>query len=98
MATSIAKIANRIWNKTVALEPIDVTRGVPWRDMEADQLKAFFQQWEITAVEADADALSGVQKHYNEGYRDAILDLTEAFGMMTANLPEPVLDLDGWHK
>lgn len=85
-------------------EPIDLVSKIGWRDMDADTLKAFFQLWESYAVESDAevatyeDGENYTFKTYNEGYRDAILDLIDDIGDVCAAMPEPALDLDGWHK
>lgn len=85
-------------------EPIDLVDKVCWRDMDAETLKAFFRQWEHYAAEADAEAETYEDgdnytcKAYNEGYRDAILDLIDDVIAVLANMPEPELDIDGWHK
>lgn len=90
--------------KETKTEPIDLVSKISWRDMDAETLKAFFRQWETYAVEADAeaafyeDAENDFSKAYNEGYRDAILDLIDDISAVFANMPEPELDLDGWHK
>ena len=85
-------------------EFLDSVDKIGWRDMDAEKLKAFFRQWESYAADADkdaykhADAENHVLSAYNEGYRDAILDLIDDIGVVLARMPEPVLDLDGWHK
>ena len=85
-------------------EVFDLVDKIGWRDMDADNLKAFFRLWETYAAEADedayeyADAENHVLSAYNEGYRDAILDLIDHIGDVCAAMPEPELDLDGWHK
>lgn len=84
--------------KETETEPIDLVSKIRWVDMDAETLKAFFLQWETYAVEADADAQQYICRIYNEGYRDAILDLIDSIGAVCAAMPEPVLDLDGWHK
>ena len=84
--------------KETETEPIDLVSKISWRDMDAETLKAFFLQWETYAVEADTDAQQYICRTYNEGYRDAILDLIDDISAVFANMPEPELDLDGWHK
>lgn len=84
--------------KETETEPIDLVRKIGWRDMDAETLKAFFLQWETWAVEADTDAQQYICRTYNEGYRDAILDLIDHIGDVCAAMPEPELDIDGWHK
>lgn len=84
--------------KETETEPIDLVSKISWRDMDAETLKAFFLQWETYAVEADTDAQQYICRIYNEGYRDAILDLIDDISAVFANMPEPELDIDGWHK
>lgn len=84
--------------KETETEPIDLVSKISWRDMDAETLKAFFLQWETWAVEADTDAQQYICRTYNEGYRDAILDLIDDISAVFANMPEPALDIDGWHK
>ncbi|WP_279106553.1 hypothetical protein [Mobiluncus curtisii] len=78
--------------------------GIEWVDMDAGTLKQFFRQWALFAADADedaykhADAENHVLSAYNEGYRDGILDLIDDIGVVFARMPEPELDLDGWHK
>lgn len=88
-------------------EPIELrlyVDDIEWVDMEAEKLKEFFWQWELYAADADedayeyADAENHVLSAYNEGYRDGILDLIDHIGDVCAAMPEPELDLDGWHK
>lgn len=85
-------------------EFLDSVDKIGWRDMDAEKLKAFFRQWESYAAESDAeitryeDADNHTLKAYEEGYRDAILDLIDDIGVVLARMPEPELDLDGWHK
>lgn len=78
--------------------PIDLVSNIRWRDIDAETLKAFFLQWETWAVEADTDAQQYICRIYNEGYRDAILGLIDHIGDVCAAMPEPELDIDGWHK
>ena len=84
--------------KETETEPIDLVSKIGWRDMDAEKLKEFFQLWESYAVEADTDAQQYICRIYNEGYRDAILDLIDDISAVFANMPEPELDIDGWHK
>lgn len=85
-------------------EVFDLVDEIGWRDMDADNLKKFFRLWESYAADASkeayesADAENPVFSAYNEGYRDAILDLIDDISAVFANMPEPELDLDGWHK
>ncbi len=102
-----AKILDFIMRKNVCDPPrdsIDLVSKIGWRDIDAGKLKAFFRRWESYAAESDDEALwyAGKENHtckaYSEGYRDAILDLIDDIGVVFARMPEPVLDLDGWHK
>lgn len=92
-----AKILDFLMKKKET-EPIDLVSKIRWRDIDAETLKAFFLQWETWAVEADTDAQQYICRIYNEGYRDAILDLIDHIGDVCAAMPEPELDIDGWHK
>lgn len=78
--------------------PIDLVSKIGWRDMDAETLKAFFLQWETYAEKVDADTQLYGCHTYDDGYRDAILDLIDDISAVFANMPEPELDLDGWHK
>lgn len=102
-----AKILDFIMRKNVCdppRNPIDLVSKIGWRDIDAGELKTFFRQWESYAAESDAeitryeDADNHTLKAYEEGYRDAILDLIDDIGVVLARMPEPELDLDGWHK
>lgn len=79
-------------------EHIDLVSKISWRDIDAETLKAFFLQWETYAEKVDADTQLYGCHTYDDGYRDAILDLIDHIGDVCAAMPEPVLDLDGWHK
>lgn len=84
--------------KETETEPIDLVSKIRWVDMDAETLKAFFLQWESYAEKVDADTQLYGCHTYDDGYRDAILDLIDHIGDVCAAMPEPELDLDGWHK
>lgn len=84
--------------KETETEPIDLVSKISWRDMDAETLKAFFLQWETYAEKVDADTQLYGCRTYDDGYRDAILDLIDDISAVFANMPEPELDIDGWHK
>lgn len=84
--------------KETETEPIDLVSKISWRDMDAETLKEFFTQWEAYAGKVDADTQLYGCCTYDDGYRDAILDLIDHIGDVCAAMPEPELDLDGWHK
>lgn len=104
LLTQVIDIMRGVRETPVVSLPIDLVSNISWRDMDAESLKAFFQLWESYAAESDAevatyeDGENYTFKVYNEGYRDAILDLIDDISAVFANMPEPVLDLDGWHK
>lgn len=85
-------------------EFLDSVSKIGWRDMDAEMLKEFFRLWESYAADADknaykyADVEDYVFSAYNEGYRDAILDLIDDISAVFANMPEPKLDIPAWHK
>lgn len=84
--------------KEAEAEPTDLVNKIRWRDIDAETLKEFFTQWEAYAEKVDADTQLYGCHTYDDGYRDAILDLIDHIGDVCAAMPEPELDLDGWHK